>query len=52
VESYDRLEVLLWTIFDQNRVNFKKLFLENKKIGISKILTMDFKQIKAFSDSE
>jgi hypothetical protein len=36
----------VWSYFfgqflPKNRVNFKKLFLENKKFGISKILTMD-----------
>jgi hypothetical protein len=33
----------------QKRVNFKKLFLGNKKFGISKILTMDSYHVKAYS---
>jgi hypothetical protein len=30
VESYDRLEVLFWTIFDQKSGQLQKLFLEKK----------------------
>jgi hypothetical protein len=34
------LEILFWTIFDQKSHHLKKIFLENKTIGISKMFTI------------